>query len=371
MFLLCSSTACSSFQSHSQISAIWKTCDWSYGFQLRSSSFHKGHLSAFPSLSFAEKCSRLGPPNAVKTSYHQNGLSNTINSSGVTVGDYQHAGPRNLKYVENAQTSLNNSLDTIIQPVNSAIKGGFERVDDAFREMSLTLDKTGELAKDGLSGFSGVLKDATSNLGIVAIDMFRRTIVVSEDALSKAATSIVYVYGLVKDLLPLELQHFLTFSEQKMHIFFSPVGMAFHQAYVFLESLETIIGLDPDDPIVPVVLFLGASTTLWGTYLVLKHGGYAGDLSPKSSFQLLVGKENAVLIDVRPERLRKRDGIPDLRRAARFRYASISLPEVDESLKKLLKSWRDLEITLLAAIIRDLKIVKVMCYVFTCHAVSM
>lgn len=312
----------------------------------------------FPCLSFAEKCGRLGLPNAIKTSYHQNELNNTINFSVVTVDDYQHAGPRNLKYMENAQTSLSNSLDTIIQPVKSAIKGGFERVDDAFRDMSLTLDKTGELAMDGFSGFSSVLKDATCNLGIVAIDTFRRTIVVSEDALSKAATSAVYVYGLVKDLLPLEVQHLLTFSEEKTHMFFSPVGMAFHQAYVLLESLETIIGLDPNDPIVPVVLFLGASTTLWGTYLVLKYGGYAGDLSPKSSFQLLVGKENAVLIDVRPERLRKSDGIPDLRRAARFRYASVALPEVDESLKKLLKSWRDLEITLLAAIIRDLKIVQ-------------
>lgn len=34
----------------------------------------------------------------------------------------------------------------------------------------------------------------------------------------------------------------------------------------------------------------------WWTY-----GGYSGDLSPKSTLELLRGKENAVLIDVRHE----------------------------------------------------------------------
>jgi rhodanese-related sulfurtransferase len=56
--------------------------------------------------------------------------------------------------------------------------------------------------------------------------------------------------------------------------------------------------------------------------------------------------------------LRERDGIPDLRRAARFRYASVNLPEVDGSIRKLLKSGRDLDDTLIAAVIRNLKIVQ-------------
>lgn len=37
------------------------------------------------------------------------------------------------------------------------------------------------------------------------------------------------------------------------------------------------------------------------SYWFLTYGGYAGDLSPKSTFELLTGKENVVLIDVRPE----------------------------------------------------------------------
>lgn len=56
--------------------------------------------------------------------------------------------------------------------------------------------------------------------------------------------------------------------------------------------------------------------------------------------------------------LREKDGIPDFRRGARFRYANADLPEVDGSLKKLLKRGRELDDYLTAAIIRNLKIVQ-------------
>ncbi|KAJ6696724.1 hypothetical protein OIU85_003107, partial [Salix viminalis] len=56
--------------------------------------------------------------------------------------------------------------------------------------------------------------------------------------------------------------------------------------------------------------------------------------------------------------LRERDGIPDLRQAARFRYASVTLPEVDGPVRKLLKGGRDLDDTLTAAVIRNLKAVQ-------------
>ncbi|EYU45833.1 hypothetical protein MIMGU_mgv1a008530mg [Erythranthe guttata] len=95
-----------------------------------------------------------------------------------------------------------------------------------------------------------------------------------------------------------------------------------------------------------------------GSYRVLKYSGYSGDLSPQSTMELLRGNESVVLIDIRPENLRGKDGIPDLRRSARSRYASVTLPEVDGSVKKLLKGGRDIEDSLLATVIRDLKIVE-------------
>ncbi|XP_019174625.1 PREDICTED: uncharacterized protein LOC109170118 [Ipomoea nil] len=259
---------------------------------------------------------------------------------------------------EKAQSFFNDSLYAITSSINSAAKGVSGTFDDAIGKMTSTVDKTGELASDRVSGFSGDLKNATGRVGTVAIDTLRQAILVAEGALSQGATLVVYAYGSAKELLPPEIHDVLNLSEEKAIKFLSPVGAAFQQVYVSLEGLEKILGLDPSDPIVPFVLFLGVSTTLWGTYLVLTYGGYAGDLSPESTMQLLVGKENAVLIDIRPEDFRERDGIPDLRRAARFRYANVTLPEVDGSMKKLFKSGRDLENALLAAIIRDLKIVK-------------
>lgn len=97
-----------------------------------------------------------------------------------------------------------------------------------------------------------------------------------------------------------------------------------------------------------------------GAYWFLTYAGYAGDLSPQLAMELLTGKENAVLIDVRPEEYRERDGVPDLRRSARFRYASVTLPKFqgEISIKKLLKSGKDLDDTLTAAVIRNLKIVQ-------------
>lgn len=38
-----------------------------------------------------------------------------------------------------------------------------------------------------------------------------------------------------------------------------------------------------------------------GSYWILTYGGYAGDLSPRSALDILKGKENVALIDIRPE----------------------------------------------------------------------
>lgn len=175
--------------------------------------------------------------------------------------------------------------------------------------------------------------------------------------------------------------------------------MIYVKVYAALEGFEERLGLDPNDPLIPVVLVFGVSAVLWykflvfswfhffarlklicsfkcklhfssdfcrGSYRVLKYSGYAGDLSPESAMELLRGNDSAVLIDIRPEvrdcklflhlgsrstsnfvddmilcckfldvkNLRERDGVPDLRRRARSRYASVALPEV-----RILNLW--------------------------------
>ncbi|KAL3824402.1 hypothetical protein ACJIZ3_020431 [Penstemon smallii] len=259
--------------------------------------------------------------------------------------------------VNRAEDVLNNSFDNVTSSLTKALTNANESVDNAINYIISFIDKTGESVGDKLTIFSSELKEASGKTGLVAVDVLRRSIFVFEDSLIQGGKTVGYAYSSAKDYLPPEFRKILSLSEESAVKVLTPVGTAFQQVYIALEGFEESIGLDPNDPLIPFVLLLGLSATLWGSYRVLKYSGYAGDLSPEETVELLRGNTNVALIDIRPENLRERDGIPDLRRAARFRYASVSLPEVDGSVKKLMKGGKDIEDSLLAAVIRNLKIV--------------
>ncbi|KAF3451065.1 hypothetical protein FNV43_RR07154 [Rhamnella rubrinervis] len=260
--------------------------------------------------------------------------------------------------VNKGENAVKNSLETITSSITSFIKSANEAVDNAVYGAFSNVDRTGELAGNKVMNFSSDLKEATSKAADVAVDALRHTIVVVEDSLTNGASFVIYSYKSAKELLSPEVRVALNSSEEKASEILRPAKVAFQQVYIGIEGLEQSLGLDPNDPIVPFVLFLGTSATLWVFYWVWAYSGYSGDLSPQQTLEILTGKENAVLIDIRPEGLRERDGIPDLRRAARFRYTSVTLPEVDESVRKLLKSGRELDDTLTAVVIQNLKLVQ-------------
>nr|KAJ0199447.1 hypothetical protein LSAT_V11C600323550 [Lactuca sativa] len=265
----------------------------------------------------------------------------------------------------NTDTAISNTLKTITSSVEAASKGVNGAIDGSVNNLKLSVSSA-------LSGLSNNSKGVSSKAGGIAVDGLRTVIVTVEELVSEGAMFLVYAYASAKDMLPPELQNVLNSSEDKAYGVLKPIGTTFQQVYVSIEGFERIIGIDPSDPIVPFVLLLGTSTTLWASYWILTYAGYAGDLSPKLAFELLKGKESVALIDVRPEArdlwlkyyiihvkdFRERDGIPDLRRTARFRYASVEYPEVDTGVKKLLKSGKDLDDALVAAVIRNLKVVQ-------------
>ncbi|KAK1435413.1 hypothetical protein QVD17_01176 [Tagetes erecta] len=263
---------------------------------------------------------------------------------------------------EDVFAGLNESLSALVCNTDTAITNTFNTVNSSLQLASKSvndvidgsLDKLKLSFSSGVSGLSSNSKGVTSKAGVIAVDGLRYAIVTVEAVLAQGAMLVGYAYAYVKDMLPAEVQDVLNGLEDVLR----PVGMAFQQAYVVLEGFETNLGIDPSDPIVPFVLLLVTSTTLWASYWILTYAGYAGDLSPNLTLELLNGKENVALIDVRPEDFRERDGIPDLRRTARFRYASVSFPEVNGDVKKLLKSGKDLDDALLAAVIRNLKVVQ-------------
>ncbi|KAI3823043.1 hypothetical protein L1987_04469 [Smallanthus sonchifolius] len=245
----------------------------------------------------------------------------------------------------NTDTAITSTLKTINTSVELASKGVNDAIDVSLDKLKLSFS----------SAFSGLSKGVSSKAGAIAVDGLRHAIIAVEALLTQGAMLVVYAYAYAKDMLPPELQNVLNASEERA---LRPLWTAFQQAYIVLEGFETSLGIDPNDPIVPFVLLLATSTTLWVSYWILTYAGYAGDLSPKLTLELLNGKENVALIDVRPEDFRERDGIPDLRRTARFRYASVSFPEVDANVKGLLKSGKDLDDSLVAAVIWNLKVVQ-------------
>ncbi|KAG7020149.1 Calcium sensing receptor, chloroplastic [Cucurbita argyrosperma subsp. argyrosperma] len=256
--------------------------------------------------------------------------------------------------IQQGESLIEKSLDTINSSTSALIKQGNQSVDDAFNSIFSSVDQIGEQGRDRLSNLSTGFKEGSFKASVSAIDVLRQAVVAIEDSLANATSFVVYSYGSVKEVFPPEIRDALSSSEQRAAEIFSPVRTGFQKIYITVESLEKLLGLDPSDPLVPFVLLVGSSVTLWVFYWRRTYGGYSGDLSPQSTFELLKGSENAVLIDD----LREKDGIPDLRRRARARYASVTLPEVDDSIRKLVTNGRDLDDALLASVIRNLKIVE-------------
>ncbi|XVF37546.1 hypothetical protein REPUB_Repub20aG0018100 [Reevesia pubescens] len=290
-----------------------------------------------------------------------------------TMPENSTAASRSLNFDNDSLFSVKTGFDDFLSGVNKSFNSSLNKGENAVKSLldkitssitSITrsasdaVDNSQALANNKVSNLSSDLNEASSKANAFAVDLLRRTIVVVEDSLSNGASSFVYYYGSAKESLPPEIKDALTLYEEKTGKVLKPVGAALHQVYSGIEGLERSLGFDPNDPIVPFFLLFGTTATLWAFYWVWAYSGYSGDLSPKLTLELLSGKENALLIDVRPEVLRERDGIPDLRRVARFRYASVSLPEVNGSMRKLLKIGRDLDDALIAAVIRNLKTIK-------------
>ncbi|WJX33331.1 hypothetical protein P8452_21547 [Trifolium repens] len=287
------------------------------------------------------------------------GGNESLDATKASVGDLVSGVNESFNAAVNkGEDVLRSSLDTATSFVDSIVKNATTSADNAFSKVFSSVDQTGDLASKKITSVSSGINGVTSKAPALVIDVLRRTVVVVESSLSKGASYVVYLYGSAKEVLPAEIRDSVNVYEGKATQILRPVGSATQQIYTAFYSLEKSLGLDPNDPIIPFVVFVGSSATLWAIYWLWKYGGYSGDLSPKSAFELLTGDSNAVLIDVRSEDLREKDGIPDIRRAARFRYASVSPIEVDGSIRKLLKGGRDLDDFLVAVVIHNLKIVK-------------
>ncbi|KAK8954109.1 hypothetical protein KSP39_PZI002701 [Platanthera zijinensis] len=233
------------------------------------------------------------------------------------------------------------------------------------------------------TGFSFNLDKNISKAGAVVIDILRWTIIGVEEAISKSVTFVVYNYASAKAFLPPDIRNILNMFEDEVTQSLSPIEAALQQVYKAIEGIERNLGLDPNDPLVPFLLLFGTTTTIGISYWFFTYNGYSLNLLCKLHLVMLrEGGKTVVSISLQTPKfvgpyalgmslhvvntfntlwtmaIKERDGIPDLRREARFKYASVDLLEINNSVRKQLKREKDVENGLIAVVIQNLKIIK-------------
>ncbi|KAF6149773.1 hypothetical protein GIB67_017506 [Kingdonia uniflora] len=172
-----------------------------------------------------------------------------------------------LVYNKQGNSEMNSaSVSDSLNVSNDAVANLKINIEEVFSKhlsnMLSTVDRTREVANKGLTDFSSDLNEATRNIGTVSIDALRWAIVKVEDYLASGTSFIVYYYGYAKDYFPSEARDALNLTEDSTTKFLRPVGYAIKQVYSAIEVLETYLGVDPNDPIVPFFLFVGTTVAL-------------------------------------------------------------------------------------------------------------
>ncbi|KAK8954112.1 hypothetical protein KSP39_PZI002704 [Platanthera zijinensis] len=260
------------------------------------------------------------------------------------------------KLLDRADDSVTTLFDAWKLSLSDGKSAVTKTYDSAVSSLFSFFDNSKGQTSSQLTGFSFNLDKNISKAGAVVIDILRWTIIGVEDAISKSVTFVVYNYASAKGFLPTDIRNILNMFEDEVTQSLSPIEAALRQVYKAIEEIERNLGLDPNDPLVPFLLLFGTTTTIGISYWFFTYDGYS--LSPERTLELLKNDKNVVLVDVRPEAIKERDGIPDLRREARFKYASVDLLEINNSVRKQLKREKDVENGLIAVVIQNLKIIK-------------
>lgn len=278
---------------------------------------------------------------------------------------------RTEKSLEEFFSSIQESLDTSASSASSAMKDTYSNINASILKSTKNLT---ELFENAISGILPMGNDSggfTRNNSIDLMSPFqmgtpennaiKKVVLIIEDSAGSVITIVVNlvtdVYSFTKALLPPEVQSVLDVAEEKVSKIIKPLGSAIQQVNAVITDIEKAVGVNPENPVIPVIVFVGGTVFVGISFWQYKYGGYSGNLTAKLASEFLREEENTVLIDIRPQVLKESDGIPDLRRGARFKFAAVELPEVEGSIKKLLKNANEIDDVLTAAVIKNLKIV--------------
>ncbi|BBN14979.1 hypothetical protein MPTK1_6g15980 [Marchantia polymorpha subsp. ruderalis] len=278
-----------------------------------------------------------------------------------------------LKDAQNAVTgSVNNFVKSITDAIDSAgnqVKSSYESFNGslvkAVKSATGSVDKSVSGLQPNVDGIKppriSVDIDFTApfRMGTPANDALKEVVVVVKDVtgtvLVTAGELLTKFYASAKSSLPEDALIILNDIEEKTSQIAQPLGSAFDQAYAIVIDVEKSAGINPENPVIPVILVVGGTLFLSVSYFQSKYGGYAGDLPPNEALDLLKNEGNVVMVDIRPQEIREAEGIPDLRRSARFKFAAVEVVKADKTIRGQLKNAGDIDSLLTAAVIRNLK----------------
>ncbi|GLJ45555.1 hypothetical protein SUGI_0959060 [Cryptomeria japonica] len=304
-----------------------------------------------------------------------NSFSDSISKSSESFSESKNMADfsveRTQKAFEDFIFSVKDSLDSSVNDAGNAVKDTYVNINESILRSMKSLTGSFENAisglfrlpdnTGGLTTSSGIDIMSPFQIGTPANNAIKKVVVVVEDSagavFAVTSSSITEIYRSTKGSLPFEAQSFLDISEEKASAVIQPIGSFIQQINVLITETEKALGIDPENPIIPVVLVIGGTIFFGVLYWGYKYGGYSGDLTPKEASDVLRKEGNTVLIDIRPQEMKESNGIPDLRRGERFKFAAVEFPKVEGSVRKLLKNANAIDDILTAAVIKNLKIV--------------
>ncbi|KAI5063379.1 hypothetical protein GOP47_0021926 [Adiantum capillus-veneris] len=256
--------------------------------------------------------------------------------------------------VDSTKLSLKSTYDNINGSIVSAFKGGILPDKNPNTEL---VPKVAKVVNS--QEYFTQLLTSPFQMGTPVNNALKQIVTAVENITGRAVTGVGELvangYSSTKEVLPVNVQVHLSSLEQKISEVSGPLQSVLQQGYNIILDAERAVGINPENPIIPIILVIGGGFSLGLLYGQLRFGGYSGDLSPASALDVLKKEGSVVLVDIRPEDLRESEGIPDLRRQARFKAASVAQFKVQNALQKMLKNTVDAEAAITASAIKNLK----------------
>ncbi|GBG80379.1 hypothetical protein CBR_g30747 [Chara braunii] len=262
-------------------------------------------------------------------------------------------------YYQSATQSVSNVVNDAAESINSSVENAIDNIVRSYRsfiesvrsEVNLSVDNVGSGLTDAQQGLVGSLEESSR--------YFLETLATTkEKSFAAVRGTFLELYEKLTASLPPEGREAVDKLAENAAAGVGLLDAVVSKVGQVVVTTEEAVGLDPKDPLVVLAPWLGLGVFLGTSFWQSRYGGYSGDLTPELAVKLLRQQSNVALVDVRSQEERERDGVPDLRRSARYKTAAVEFSKVEGAERNMFKNADETDNLITAAKIANLKIVK-------------